>query len=216
MKTVFSLVFAILAIAMLGVVHISFGAALTATPNPFSLSNTTIDVGQSATLSSSISGGTGGPYYGQWTWINSNEPTGQVTNTITVGSYPNGVAFNPSGTLAYVTNTHSGNVSVIDTATNTVANTITVGSYPWSVAFNPSGTLAYVTNYGSGTVSVIDTATNTVANTITLGYSYPNSVAFNPSGTLAYVAFITASSTAETTIDVIHTSTNTVSTYQSP
>ena len=42
MKTVFSLVFAILAIAMLGVVHISFGAALTATPNPFSLSNTTI------------------------------------------------------------------------------------------------------------------------------------------------------------------------------
>ena len=170
MKTVFSLVFAILAIAMLGVVHISFGAALTATPNPFSLSNTTIDVGQSATLSSSISGGTGGPYYGQWTWINSNEPTGQVTNTITVGSYPSGVAFNPSGTLAYVTNTHSGNVSVIDTATNTVANTIT------------------------------------------LGYSYPNSVAFNPSGTLAYVAFITASSTAETTIDVIHTSTNTVST----
>ena len=81
-----------------------------------------------------------------------------VTSTIGVGSQPSGVAVNPAGTFAYVTNEGSGTVSVIDTSTNLVTSTIGVGSEPSGVAVNPAGTLAYVTNFGSGTVSVISTA----------------------------------------------------------
>ena len=67
--------------------------------------------------------------------------TNTLISTITVGTEPFSVAFNPSGTLTYVSNYGSNTVSVINTATNSVINTITVGTQPYSVAFNPSGTL---------------------------------------------------------------------------
>ncbi|MBF8297359.1 MAG: hypothetical protein HW395_16, partial [candidate division NC10 bacterium] len=56
----------------------------------------------------------------------------------------------------------SGNVSVIDMATNTVITTVTVGLTPEQGAVTPNGLFAYVANSGSNTVSVIATATNTV------------------------------------------------------
>ena len=39
--------------------------------------------------------------------------------------------------FAYVTNSGSNNVSVIDTATNTVVATVPVGENPWGVAVTP-------------------------------------------------------------------------------
>ena len=182
-------------------------ASLTATSNTIKLTNTTIDVGQFTIANTVISGGTGGPFSGEWVgfqgnFINSLYP--QLPSTITVGLGLQSVAFNPSGTLAYVANHGSYTVSVINPATNTVINTITVGTVPRSVAFNPSGTLAYITNAGSSTVSLINPATNSVINTITVG-SYPYSVAFNPSGTLAYVANLFGH-----TVSVINPATNTV------
>src|SRR6266478_4562418 len=69
-------------------------------------------------------------------------------------------------TRAYVTNSGSNTVSVIDTATNLVVSTIPVGKVPDGVAITPDGTRAYVTDAGSSTVSVIDIATNTVVATI--------------------------------------------------
>jgi YVTN family beta-propeller protein len=44
------------------------------------------------------------------------------------------VAINPNGAFAYVTNSSSGNVLVIDTATNTVVATVPVGLGPFGVA----------------------------------------------------------------------------------
>jgi YVTN family beta-propeller protein len=70
---------------------------------------------------------------------------------------------------AYITNEHSNNVSVIDTATNTVIATIPVGPSPVGVAVTPDGSKVYVANFSSNTVSVIDTATNTVIATIAVG-----------------------------------------------
>ena len=113
-------------------------------------------------------------------------PLNTVTNTITVGSDPWGVAFAPNGAYAYVANPGSGTVSVINTATNTVTSTITVGSSPWGVAIAPNGAYAYVANSGSSTVSVINTATNTVTSTISVG-SAPLGVAIAPNGAYAYV-----------------------------
>ena len=198
---VFVLVFALIP-------SITFAVApalpLAASPNPFTLSNTIINVGQYSTANTLVSGGSGGPYSAQWTWINSNEVNNQVINTITVGSAPHGVSFNPSGTLAYVTNVGSDTVNVIQVSSNSVINTITVGIDPYGLAFNPSGTLAYVTNYNSDTVNVIQVSSNSVINTITVG-SDPASVAFNPSSTLAYVA-----NYGSNTVNVIQVSSNSV------
>ena len=182
---------------------------LIATPNQFTLSNTIIDVGQSSFANTLITGGAGAPYAGQWVFLSSNQVINQVINTITVASYPRSVAFNPAGTLAYVTNEGSDTVSIINTVTNTVINTITVGTYPTDVVVSPSGTLVYVTNQyvtasGAGNVSVINSATNTVINTITVG-TKPIGVAFNPSGSLAYIT-----NEDSGTVSVINVATNTV------
>lgn len=63
-------------------------------------------------------------------------------------------------TIAYVVNTLSDSVSVIDTSTNMLIDTIPVGDGPQRVVFSPDGTWAYVTNQLDDTVSVIDTFTS--------------------------------------------------------
>src|SRR5262249_33737345 len=103
--------------------------------------------------------------------------------------------------FAYVTNSGSNTVSVIDTATNTVVANVPVVS-PIGVAITPDGTHAYVTNF-TGTVSVIATATNTVVATVPVGNN-PSGVAITPDGTHAYVA-----NSFSGTVSVIDTATNT-------
>ncbi len=73
--------------------------------------------------------------------------------------------------FAYIPNSSSNNVSVIDTATNTVTATVTVGAFPVGVAVNPAGPRVYVANGDSANVSVIDTETNTVTATVDGGGS---------------------------------------------
>jgi YVTN family beta-propeller protein len=76
---------------------------------------------------------------------------------------------------AYITNSGSNTVSVINTATNMVIGSpIPVGSQPAGVAITPDGSEVYVGNQGSNTVSVIDTATATVIGS-------PTPLAPNPS-----------------------------------
>ena len=71
--------------------------------------------------------------------------------------------------FAYIANSGSNNVSVVNTATNTVTATVAVGTTPFGVAVTPDGTRVYVANSGSANVSVISTATNTVTATIAVG-----------------------------------------------
>jgi len=159
--------------------------------------------------------------------------TNTVTATVSAGSYPVGVAVNPSGTKVYVANfytedyentlsqsidaksksskgttehveTDGGTVSVIDTATNTLIATVPVGSYPIGVAVNPEETKVYVTNRDSSTVSVIDTATNTVTATIPIETG-ANGIAVSPDGKKVYVTDLDTSA-----VSVIDAATNTV------
>lgn len=88
---------------------------------------------------------------------------------------------------AYIANTTSNDVAVIDTATNTVVATIGVGAFPYGVAVSPGSLKVYVTNISDATVSVIDATTNTVVATIGVGLD-PYGVAVSPDGTRAYVA----------------------------
>jgi YVTN family beta-propeller protein/autotransporter-associated beta strand protein len=113
------------------------------------------------------------------------------------------MAIAPDGTRAYVTNTNSNSISVINTATNTVIGAaIAVGSNPDAVAVSPNGTRIYVTSFNSNTVSVINAATNAVVATILVGAG-PEGVAFSPDGTRAYVA-----NSGNNTVSVINTTTN--------
>ena len=139
-----------------------------------------------------------------------------VIATIPVGNYPNGVAFSPDGTKAYVTNRLGHSVSVIDTNTHTLnasKPTITgyVGWKPAGVAFSLDGTRAYVANNSEAVdptntdnVSVITTATNSFDRTISVG-DQPFGVAISPDGTKAYVT-----NGGDDTVSVIRTADNTV------
>jgi YVTN family beta-propeller protein len=63
-----------------------------------------------------------------------NASTNKVVKTVTVGTYPTGVAITPNGSYAYVANSDANTVSVIKTSTNKVVKTVTVGSDPYGVA----------------------------------------------------------------------------------
>jgi YVTN family beta-propeller protein len=92
---------------------------------------------------------------------------------IKVGIVPIGLAVTPDGSRVYVVNVNFspvgppplGNVSVIDTATNTVVETVTVGAGPRAVAITADGAYAYVTNFPDNTLSVIEIASNEVVDT---------------------------------------------------
>jgi YVTN family beta-propeller protein len=106
--------------------------------------------------------------------------------------------------FAYITNTSSNNVSVIDTSTNTVVATVPVGATPLAVAVNPAGSRAYVANLVGNSVSVIDTTSNTVVATVA-GVDFPQGIALNPAGTFAYVT-----NAHLRNVSVIDTASNTV------
>jgi YVTN family beta-propeller protein len=102
------------------------------------------------------------------------EASGKPDNNIKlaklgVGKEPNGVAFLPDGKKAFVANTVSGTVSVIEQQgglTFKVLGETVVGTEPYGVAVTPNGKKLYVTNARSNSVSVIDTASNRVIKTI--------------------------------------------------
>jgi YVTN family beta-propeller protein len=101
----------------------------------------------------------------------------------------------PPPRFAYVANTGSSTVSVIDLATDTVVATITVGQGPVSVAIRPDGKQVWVAGTDNSTIRIdeIDTATNLPVATISLPCpNFPctfweNSLAFTPDGTTAYL-----------------------------
>jgi YVTN family beta-propeller protein len=91
------------------------------------------------------------------------------------------VAITPNGAYAWVANTGSSTVSVINTASHKVVTTVNVGADPYGVAITPNGFTAYVTNGGSGNVSIVNTVTGHLT-TVGVG-SDPVGVAITPNGT---------------------------------
>jgi YVTN family beta-propeller protein len=81
--------------------------------------------------------------------------TATVDDTITVGTKPFSVAYNPDGTKIAVANYNSNNIMIVDVATATVDDTITVGTLPVSVAYNPDGTKIAVANHNSNNIQEI-------------------------------------------------------------
>ena len=110
--------------------------------------------------------------------------------TINVGESPQNMKYNPSNGNIYVSNSDSGDISVIDSDTNKVIHTIDAGDSPQGLEYNPSNGNIYVASIsnsdGSGKVFVIDSDTNKVIHTIDAGDS-PQDMKYNPSNGNIYV-----------------------------
>lgn len=90
------------------------------------------------------------------------EPPKTTTKTVTVGTSPEGLAYDSANTEILVANTGSGTVSAVNSSTYAVKATITVGADPDLITYDPSSKDAYVLNTGSDTVSVINSANGVV------------------------------------------------------
>ena len=115
---------------------------------------------------------------------------------ITVGDAPEDIVILPGmGYKAFVANSRSNNVSVIDTDPasmmfNTVVATVSAGSNPLRLALTPSGAKLYAVNANTANVSVIDTATNSFLSNVSIGslpQSRPYDASSSPDGTEIYV-----------------------------
>jgi YVTN family beta-propeller protein len=114
--------------------------------------------------------------------------TGSVGQQIAVGYTPSHVAFNPSGTTAYVANQGSRDVSVVDVATNRMTASIPVASDAWNVIVSADGAWLYATT-DSGLLYVIDTSNNAIVATVTLrAFDALRGLALAPDGRVLYVA----------------------------
>ena len=115
------------------------------------------------------------------------------------------VTLHPYGSQdAYITNSGSNNVVVLNTSTYLTDAIISVGNAPIGCALNNPGTFAYVTNQGSNTVSVINTTSNTVTATVHVG-SNPQYSCVSPDNLRVYV-----SNTGGNTVTVINAVNNTI------
>src|ERR1700732_965673 len=99
-----------------------------------------------------------------------DEPNGTVvvmnsssgtTRTVKVGANPISLAIDRTLNKIYVANTGSGNISVIDGASDAVVTTIPGEAHPYAIAVNDATGTVYVTNTYSNAVTVIDVLTDT-------------------------------------------------------
>ena len=132
---------------------------------------------------------------------------------------PYTVTINAAGTRAYVTNSNSTTVTVIDIPSNKVIAIIGGFDGPSGFAITPDGTKAYVNNYGapggllSGngkTVRVVDLNTNTIIGAPITVDQAPASLAITPNGEFVYVINYVTGNPGTGTISIIQTSNNTV------
>jgi len=110
--------------------------------------------------------------------------TYNVVATIPVGNNPTGMAITPDGTRLYVSEAFGGEISVIDTSSNTIINSISVQN-PDQMIMTADGSRLYVS--GNNGIVVIDTASNTVIHTIPVSNLQGHPVV-SPDGSRLYVS----------------------------
>lgn len=102
--------------------------------------------------------------------------------SIQVGNDPSEITFAPAGDVAFVANTGSDTVSIVEVATREVVATLDVEDTPVG-AWPGSNGLMYVDNEGGESLSVIDPVAREVVATIDLAFA-PALAAIAPDGTL--------------------------------
>jgi YVTN family beta-propeller protein len=104
----------------------------------------------------------------------------ETRQSIGVGLQPSEITFSGDGRNAFVADTGSAAISIIDPATKKQTKVIPVGADPVG-AWQGTNGIAYVDNESDGTISAIDTASLEVVATWRLGFT-PGMVAFGPDG----------------------------------
>jgi YVTN family beta-propeller protein len=120
-----------------------------------------------------------------------------VITSFQVGNRPDDIAFNASGSTAYVTNLNDGTVGVINTAAGAQTSTYPVASQPLRIVV---GSALYVTLI-SGDLVVLNPSTGAVLKTIAIGGT-PNGLALDAGAGRLYVGSTAGS------VTVINTATN--------
>lgn len=136
----------------------------------------------------------------EWVWITDH----YYNNNGSPAGLRSGVIQWPGRNLAYVANSESSSVSIINTLTNRAIDRIPVDTSPLFPAITPDGTKVYVANAGSNTVSVIDKSSMSLTATIP-AEGNPMGIAFSPDGSLAYIADY-----GSNTVSVVDTTAGTV------
>lgn len=118
-----------------------------------------------------------------------------ILETITVGAGPHFMALTPDGATAYLTNTHSNTVSVINVAQRRVEKNLEGFIGPYRILLHPTQPRLYVQNLFGNTISVVDLISQKIIQTFT-GFNFAPVVAgfinragldMNTDGTLLYV-----------------------------
>lgn len=131
---------------------------------------------------------------------------------------PYTVTINHKGTKAYVTNSNSTTITIIDTSSNEVIGTIGGFDGPSGMVIISKKKIAYVNNYGgpegvgSGngtTVSVVDLASNSIIATITVGQA-PAALALSHDHRHVYVINYVDGNPGTGTMSIIDTRSNAV------
>ena len=133
--------------------------------------------------------------------VNQGDSKVRIINTVDKTLNPNPVA-DPGGTIAspvwvvarsdnarvYVLSSASGNVSAIDTSSDTVVASAAVGAGANFMVYDQKRNRLYITNPVASTASVLDVSTDTLTPVTLPITGIPVSIAALPDGTRAYVA----------------------------
>lgn len=126
----------------------------------------------------------------------------QITQPLSTGSFPAGIAIAPSLTALFVVNHASDSVSAYSVSTNGIltaaSTTVKTGSIPSAIAIDPAGQFLYVANEGSNDVSVFSVSGTTLTpvkgspfTTIPTGTTAatgPSAIVVSATGNFVYVA----------------------------
>ena len=94
------------------------------------------------------------------------------------------------GHLAYVTNSYSNTVSVIDISENRLVGNYPTGVAPVNPTFNRDWTKLYISNVLDGTLSVVDTKIGKIVATVPAGGPHPSGLRFLPDGKQLVISYI--------------------------
>jgi YVTN family beta-propeller protein len=149
-----------------------------------------------------------------------NKPEAVINDASFDGPYT--VTIDAKGKYAYVTNSNSTTISIIDIEKNKVVCTLDGFDGPSGMVIKPHGKgknkIAYVNNYGSPagvgsgngtTISVVDLKTNMITDTITVDQA-PSALAISHDGDYLYVVNYVNGDTDSGTMDIIRTKDNSV------
>ena len=96
------------------------------------------------------------------------------------------------GHRAYVTNSYSNTLSVIDLAEMKLVASLPTGKAPVNPTFNRDWTKLYFSNVEDGTLSIVDARTGTMTGAIPAGRPHPSGLRFLPDGKRLVISYIGA------------------------